>query len=177
MAASSRSRSACTDSRRISPARARGSAPGRLGHKSEKSGNRPGSVVQPLRPGQECWQLMAQWVWALRLEPGHQLHLDPARTTEFAPALLPSSPHTAPASGYAPRHVDSSWKRVTSRTKTWSSPLMDAPLSLVANQRKSPHLCLTSATPLPSLDRGGSLKQERQMTPFLSQAWNHLYSQ
>jgi hypothetical protein len=38
---------------------------------------------------QECWQLVAQWVWNLRLELGHQLHPDPVRTTEFAPALPP----------------------------------------------------------------------------------------
>jgi hypothetical protein len=37
--------------------------------------------------GQECWQIVAQWVWNLRLELGHQLHPDPVRTTEFAPAL------------------------------------------------------------------------------------------
>jgi hypothetical protein len=59
---------------------------------------------------QECWQLVAQWVWNLRLELGHQLHPDPVRTTEFAPALPPPSPHTAPTSGYAPPHVGLSWK-------------------------------------------------------------------
>src|SRR6266480_5277172 len=26
--------------------------------------------------GQECWQAVAQWVWNLRLERGHQLHPD-----------------------------------------------------------------------------------------------------
>src|SRR5947199_6112876 len=36
--------------------------------------------------GQECWQIVAQWVWNLRLELGHRLHPDPVRTTEFAPA-------------------------------------------------------------------------------------------
>jgi hypothetical protein len=41
---------------------------------------------------------------------GHQLHSDPVRTTEFAPALPPPSPHTAPASGYASPHVGLSWK-------------------------------------------------------------------
>ncbi len=41
--------------------------------------------------GQECWQLVAQWVWNIRLELGHQLHPDPVRTTEFAPALLPQT--------------------------------------------------------------------------------------
>jgi hypothetical protein len=60
--------------------------------------------------GQECWQVMSQWVWNLRLELGHQLHPDPVRTTEFAPALPPPSPHTAPASGYAPPEVGLSWK-------------------------------------------------------------------
>ncbi|EFH79986.1 hypothetical protein [Ktedonobacter racemifer] len=39
-----------------------------------------------------------------------QLHPDPVRTTEFAPALSPPSPHTAPASGYASPHVGLSWK-------------------------------------------------------------------
>jgi hypothetical protein len=48
--------------------------------------------------GQECWQLASQWVWNLRLELGHQLHLDPLRTTEFAPAISPTPPHTAPPS-------------------------------------------------------------------------------
>lgn len=37
--------------------------------------------------GQECWQIIAQWVWNLRLQLGHQLQPDPLRTTEFAPAL------------------------------------------------------------------------------------------
>jgi hypothetical protein len=60
--------------------------------------------------GQECWQLVSQWVWNLRLELGHQLKPQPVRTTEFAPALPPSSPHTAPASGYAPPEVGSAWK-------------------------------------------------------------------
>ena len=60
--------------------------------------------------GQECWQLIAQWVWNLRLELGHRLHPDPVRTTEFTPALPSSPPHTAPASGYAPPEVGSAWK-------------------------------------------------------------------
>jgi hypothetical protein len=54
--------------------------------------------------------VVSQWVWNLRLELGHQLHPDSVRTTEFAPALPPPSPHTAPASGYAPPHVGLSWK-------------------------------------------------------------------
>jgi hypothetical protein len=60
--------------------------------------------------GQECWQLIAQWVWNLRLELGHYLHPDPVRTTEFAPALSPPPLHTAPSSGYAPPQVGSTWK-------------------------------------------------------------------
>ena len=39
--------------------------------------------------GQECWQVVSQWVWNLRLELGHQLGADPLRTTEFAPAIPP----------------------------------------------------------------------------------------
>ena len=32
--------------------------------------------------GQECWQVVSQWVWNLRLELGHQLAPEPLRTTE-----------------------------------------------------------------------------------------------
>jgi hypothetical protein len=32
--------------------------------------------------GQECWQLVSQWVWNLRLELGHQLEPTPLRITE-----------------------------------------------------------------------------------------------
>src|SRR5579859_3591513 len=44
--------------------------------------------------GQECWQLISQWMWNLRLELGHQLKPQPVRTTEFAPVLPPPAPHT-----------------------------------------------------------------------------------
>src|SRR5256886_2582114 len=60
--------------------------------------------------GQECWQVVSQWVWNLRLELGHQLHSEPVRTTEFAPALSTPSPHAAPTSGYAPPQVGLPWK-------------------------------------------------------------------
>jgi hypothetical protein len=60
--------------------------------------------------GQEVWQILSQWVWNLRLELGHQLQSDPVRTTEFAPALPPPSPHPALPSGYAPPHVGLPWK-------------------------------------------------------------------
>jgi hypothetical protein len=70
---------------------------------------------------QEAWQIVAQWTWNLRLELGHQLVPEPARTTEFAPALpqqhehaptpavLPA-PSAAPISGYAPPATATSWK-------------------------------------------------------------------
>ena len=70
--------------------------------------------------GQEAWQIVAQWIWNLRLELGHQLKPEPLRTTEFAPALPPQPEHTstrpaspapsAPASGYAPPAIATSWK-------------------------------------------------------------------
>ena len=60
--------------------------------------------------GQEAWQIMSQWVWNIRIELGHILLPTPVRTTEFAPALSPFPPHTAPASGYAPPEVGSPWK-------------------------------------------------------------------
>jgi hypothetical protein len=60
--------------------------------------------------GQECWQIISQWIWNLRLELGHQLEPSPVRTTEFAPATAPASPRTAPLAGYAPPQVGSAWK-------------------------------------------------------------------
>ena len=64
--------------------------------------------------GQECWQIVAQWVWNLRLELGHQLHPDPVRTTEFAPALPPvhkeATDSPSPSQGYAKASVALPWK-------------------------------------------------------------------
>ena len=70
--------------------------------------------------GQEAWQIVAQWTWNLRLELGHQLVPEPARTTEFAPALPQQHEHaptpavlpapSAPISGYAPPATATSWK-------------------------------------------------------------------
>ncbi len=40
--------------------------------------------------GQECWQIISQWIWNLRLELGHQLEPSSVRTTEFAPAPAPA---------------------------------------------------------------------------------------
>jgi hypothetical protein len=63
--------------------------------------------------GQECWQLISQWVWNLRLELGHQLKPQPVRTTEFAPAIV-GSPEAetkrAPVQGYGPPTAATSWK-------------------------------------------------------------------
>ena len=67
--------------------------------------------------GQECWLVVSQWVWNLRLELGHRLEPTPIRATEFAPALsaqseqaaarVPSSTHVA---GYGPPTAATSWK-------------------------------------------------------------------
>ena len=42
--------------------------------------------------GQDCWQIISQWVWNLRLELGHRLHPTAMRLTEFAPALTTPLP-------------------------------------------------------------------------------------
>jgi hypothetical protein len=64
--------------------------------------------------GQECWQIVSQWVWNLRLELGHQLHPAPVRTTEFAPALSPAQKEAthspSPSQGYGPGAVALPWK-------------------------------------------------------------------
>jgi hypothetical protein len=60
--------------------------------------------------GQETWQIISQWVWNLRLELGHLLAPDPARTTEFAPATPPAPPHATSPSGYAAPRVGLPWK-------------------------------------------------------------------
>ncbi|EFH82557.1 hypothetical protein Krac_3377 [Ktedonobacter racemifer DSM 44963] len=65
--------------------------------------------------GQECWQIVSQWVWNLRLELGQQLAPDPVRTTEFAPALSPAQEETAnspsPSQRYGPAVVALPWKQ------------------------------------------------------------------
>jgi hypothetical protein len=64
--------------------------------------------------GQEAWQIISQWVWNLRLELGHQLHPDPVRTTEFAPALPPAHAEAtdlpSPSQGYGSAAVALPWK-------------------------------------------------------------------
>ena len=72
------------------------------------------------------------------LELGHQLHPDPVRTTEFAPAIPPPPPHTAPPSGYAPPHVGLPWKagRFSGQDFTLQS---DGTLRCQASQKLLPH--------------------------------------
>lgn len=58
---------------------------------------------------------MSQWIWNLRLELGHQLHPDPVRTTEFAPALSPAKGQVvdslSPVPGYGSAEEALPWKR------------------------------------------------------------------
>jgi hypothetical protein len=56
--------------------------------------------------GQECWQIVSQWVWNLRLELGHQLQPTAMRTTEFT-----AGPQEAVSSGYGRPTVALPWKR------------------------------------------------------------------
>ena len=63
--------------------------------------------------GQEAWQIIAQWVWNLRLELGHVLEPTRIRTTEFAPAMPPvteTRAKLAPVQGYDPPSVAAPWK-------------------------------------------------------------------
>src|SRR5262249_840041 len=60
--------------------------------------------------GQECWQIVSQWVWNLRLELGHQLEPAPLRTTEFAPPAAMASPHPVGPMGYTSPDVGLPWK-------------------------------------------------------------------
>jgi hypothetical protein len=81
---------------------------------------------------------MSQWVWNLRLELGHQLEPSAVRTTEFAPALAPPSPHTAPPSGYASPQVGLPWKagRFSGQDFAFQP---DGTLRCPADQKLSPH--------------------------------------
>jgi hypothetical protein len=95
--------------------------------------------------GQECWQIVSQWVWNLRLELGHQLHPDPVRTTEFAPALLATQKQAAdllaPMPGYGPTEQALPWKRDRFSGRDFA-PQPDGTLrcpagqSLVAHERR-----------------------------------------
>jgi hypothetical protein len=88
--------------------------------------------------GQECWQVVAQWVWNLRLELGHQLAPEPLRTTEFAPAPPEANeqqPHTC---GYGKPVVAATWK--AGRFSGHDFPLQpDGTLRCPAGQKLSVH--------------------------------------
>jgi hypothetical protein len=87
--------------------------------------------------GQECWQVVSQWVWNLRLELGHQLHPDPVRTTEFAPAV-PEGKEQPPTCGYGKPVVAAPWK--TGRFSGQDFSLQpDGTLRCPANQILSAH--------------------------------------
>jgi hypothetical protein len=94
--------------------------------------------------GQECWQVVAQWIWNLRIELGHHLHPDPIRTTEFAPAIPPISPtpplppHAPLPSGYASPHIGVRWKsgRFSGQDFTLQP---DGTLHCPAEQKLLPH--------------------------------------
>jgi len=60
--------------------------------------------------GQECWQVVSQWVWNLRLELGHMLKPEPVRTTAFAPAVGSPKAGQAPEQGYEPPVIGGAWK-------------------------------------------------------------------
>jgi len=57
--------------------------------------------------------VVAQWIWNIRLELGHQLLSSPVRTTEFAPAIAADPQAKAPlaaAQGYGAPAVALPWK-------------------------------------------------------------------
>jgi hypothetical protein len=43
--------------------------------------------------GQECWQILNQWLWNVRLDLGQHLSSSPMRLTEFAPAQTSEPAH------------------------------------------------------------------------------------
>jgi hypothetical protein len=89
--------------------------------------------------------VVAQWVWNLRLELGHQLEPTPLRTTEFAPALPPQREQaatrpasSAPSSGYDPPITATSFK--TGRFTGADFPLQpDGTLRCPAGQSLTAH--------------------------------------
>jgi hypothetical protein len=88
--------------------------------------------------GQECWQLVSQWVWNLRLELGHQLHPDPVRTTEFAPVVTEMKEQQPHTHGYGKPAVATTFK--VSRFSGQDFTLQpDGTLRCPANQKLSVH--------------------------------------
>jgi len=121
--------------------------------------------------GQEAWQIISQWVWNLRLELGHQLQPEPLRTTEFAPALSPPSPHTAPASGYAPPQVGLPWK--AGRFSGQDFALQpDGTLRCPADQQLLPHEHRREADGSLRVVYGGSIRRCRPCPLRQQRQWN-----
>lgn len=88
--------------------------------------------------GQECWQVVSQWVWNLRVELGHQLVPEPLRTTEFAPAPSEANEQQPRTCGYGKPSVAASWK--TGRFSGQNFPLQpDGTLRCPAGQKLSAH--------------------------------------
>jgi hypothetical protein len=54
--------------------------------------------------GQDCWQILSQWMWNLRVELGHHLSPTPMQMTEFAPAQV-----VEPLSYGPPQFARRSW--------------------------------------------------------------------
>ena len=142
-------------------------------------------MVQPWAWGQEAWQVISQWTWNLRLELGHLLSPTPVRTTEFAPALPPLSPHSALATGYAPPEVGSAWKAGRFAGQDFALP-PDGTLLCPANQKLTPHeqrreadgslrivygASIHSCRPCPLREQcqwqGGATKKPRQVSVLL----------
>jgi hypothetical protein len=88
--------------------------------------------------GQECWQVVSQWVWNLRLELGHQLQPDPVRTTEFAPALSETKEQQLHTCGYSKPAVATTFKvgRFSGQDFTLQH---DGTLRCPANQKRIAH--------------------------------------
>jgi hypothetical protein len=135
--------------------------------------------------GQEAWQVISQWTWNLRLELGHLLSPTPVRTTEFAPALPPLSPHSALATGYAPPEVGSAWKAGRFAGQDFALQ-PDGTLLCPANQKLTPHeqrreadgslrivygASIHSCRPCPLREQcqwqGGATKKPRQVSVLL----------
>jgi hypothetical protein len=87
--------------------------------------------------GQEAWHIVAQWIWNVRLELGHQLHPDPVRIVSrllrHDPRLTSSSP--APVAMASPR-LPHPGKLIASPGRTSSSsPMARCAVLLIRNFR------------------------------------------
>ena len=67
--------------------------------------------------GQECWQVIAQWVWNLRLELGHVLTPQPVRTVSRLLLLSPENRRSAERLATANRRVLPLGKRIASQAR------------------------------------------------------------